>query len=480
MLPAGWMFKVIWEGFTKDKEWSQSLRFLSREGSSMDSMKAALGLLNSDPGSYNQSDVDNCKEFMKEQTCPEKKFSWLDGEDSLPAGWRYRVSEGDAKMEWFLSPEGRMYRSRYTAVSDMVKNKERVENVEEMKVLMERHEGWERSKLLPAGWLFKVKSEGYGPNNKWYSIIHYLAAEGVTFESMKSVLDFIQTSGNYSEQDVENGKAFLAEQKAPEKKYEWKEGDETVPGGWKTRVSEGDSKMEWILSPEGRMYRTRYTAVLDMIKRGQKHRLVEEMKEKMVAVEGWESSDLLPSSWLFKVIWEGFTQDQKWSQTIRFLSREGEVLESMKSVLELLEGRAEYSEEDRDSCREFLKLQKAPEKKYQWSGGGDSLPQGWRRRVGEGEVRPCCELILDFNFIIFGSFQAKWEWVLSPEGRMYRSRFVALQDMVSRQRPLEVVSEIMPSGEEALQRGGRGRDEGQAGPGGAVEDGPPPACRLAI
>ena len=125
----------------------------------MDSMKAALGLLNSDPSSYNQSDVDNCKEFMKEQTCPEKKFSWLDGEDSLPAGWRYRVSEGDAKMEWFLSPEGRMYRSRYTAVSDMVKNKERVENVEEMKVLMERHEGWERSKLLPAGWLFKVKSE---------------------------------------------------------------------------------------------------------------------------------------------------------------------------------------------------------------------------------------------------------------------------------------------------------------------------------
>ena len=63
---------------------------------------------------------------------------------------------------------------------------------------------------------------------------------------------------------------------------------------------------------------------------------------------------------------------------------------------------------------------------------------------------------------------------------MYRSRFVALQDMVGRQRPLEVVSEIMSSGEEALQRGGRGRDEGQAGPGGAVEDRPPTACRLAI
>ena len=120
---------------------------------------------------------------------------------------------------------------------------------------------------MPNNWLFKVVCEGFTKDKKWYSTIHYLSKEGSTFESMKSVLDFIQTSGEYSEQDVENGKAFLAEQKAPEKKYEWNDCGDHLPAGWKTRVSEGDSKMEWILSPEGRMYRTRYMAIQDMLKK---------------------------------------------------------------------------------------------------------------------------------------------------------------------------------------------------------------------
>ena len=94
----------------------------------------------------------------------------------------------------------------------------------------------------------------------------------------------------------------------------------------------------------------------------------------------------------------------------------------MKGVLEFIEGISEYSEEDLEKCREFLKMQKAPEKKYKWSDGGDSLPAGWRKRVGEGEAR--------------------WEYVLSPEGRMYRSRFVAVQDMLKRNYGEEEVAEM--------------------------------------
>ena len=125
---------------------------------------------------------------------------------------------------------------------------------------------------------------------------------------------------------------------------------------------------------------------------------------------------------LKKVVWEGFTEDQKWNQTIRFLSKEGLVLESMKSVLELLEASEDYTQDDVENCKDFLKQQKAPEKKYKWSDGGNSLPKGWKRRVGDGE--------------------SQWEWVLSPEGRMYRSRFVALQDMIKRQYSEEEVSEM--------------------------------------
>ena len=329
---------------------------------------------------------------------------------------------GEAEWQWMLSPDGRQFRSRYTALLDMIKKDGKRKDIEEMKRLMMKHEGWNKSNLLPTGWMFKVKSEGMGPGNKWYSTIHYLSREGTTFESMKSVLDFIQASEEYSEQDIENGKAFLAEQKAPEKKYEWNDGGDYLPAGWKSRVSEGESKMEWFLSPEGRMYRTRYMAIQDMLKKGYPEESLLEMKMSMIRHEGWSASQLLPADWLFKVIWEGFTEDQKWNQTIRFLSKEGVVLESMRSVLELLEASEDYTQEDIENCREFLKQQKAPEKKYNWSDGGSSLPAGWKRRVGDGE--------------------SQWEWVLSPEGRMYRSRFVALQDMIKRQYSEEDVAEM--------------------------------------
>ena len=304
----------------------------------------------------------------------------------------------------------------------MIKKKSKRKDIEEMKRLMMKHEGWNKSNLLPTGWMYKVKSEGMAPGNKWYSTIHYLSREGTTFESMKSLLDFIQTSEEYSEKDIENGKAFLAEQKAPEKKYEWNDGGDYLPAGWKSRVSEGESKMEWFLSPEGRMYRTRYMAIQDMLKKGYPEDRLLEMKMSMIRHEDWSASELLPADWLFKVIWEGFTEDQKWNQTIRFLSKEGLVLESMRSVLELLEASKDYTQEDIENCKEFLKQQKAPEKKYKWSEGGTSLPKGWKRRVGDGE--------------------SQWEWVLSPEGRMYRSRFVALQDMIKRQYREEDVAEM--------------------------------------
>ena len=34
---------------------------------------------------------------------------------SLPPGWRRRIAEGGAGMEFILSPEGRQYRSRSEA-----------------------------------------------------------------------------------------------------------------------------------------------------------------------------------------------------------------------------------------------------------------------------------------------------------------------------------------------------------------------------
>ena len=134
-------------------------------------------------------------------------------------------------------------------------------------------------------------------------------------------------------QDVENCREFLRSVvRYGEKMHTWREGDETVPKGWKVRITvkeeeEGEGvagdlrKQESILSPEGLSYKTRFVAIQDMYKRGYSQDEIEVMKVKMVHFENWEKNPLLPKGWMFKKISEGFTKDKKWYSTLHYLSR---------------------------------------------------------------------------------------------------------------------------------------------------------------
>ena len=82
----------------------------------------------------------------------------------------------------------------------------------------------------------------------------------------------------------------MREKSNPEKKFTRHYGEKSLPLGWKTRITEGESEMSCILSPEGRKFRTRYCAVQDKIKREQDEENVKKMKEKMIDHEGWEKS----------------------------------------------------------------------------------------------------------------------------------------------------------------------------------------------
>ena len=107
---------------------------------------------------------------------------------------------------------------------------------------------------------------------------------------MKTVTEFLEDSPLYSEEDIEKCKEFLKSQKEPSKKYTWNDGDESLPPNWKMRVSEGDAEMEWILSPEGLMYRSRVIAIEDMIRRNVPEKEIEEMRQKLLH-EGWVSDE---------------------------------------------------------------------------------------------------------------------------------------------------------------------------------------------
>ena len=58
-LPRGWMFKVHWEGFTKDKRYQNNILYLSREGQSFESMKKVIEFIgNSD--NYSLEEAAKC------------------------------------------------------------------------------------------------------------------------------------------------------------------------------------------------------------------------------------------------------------------------------------------------------------------------------------------------------------------------------------------------------------------------------------
>ena len=121
-LPKDWLYKVHWEGHLKDGSYSENLVYFSREGVTCESNKTAVEYMRYS-NDYDEKDELRCKEFAKKrnQDTQELRFNWIDGDDTIPSGWKMRKSEGEAKYEWFLSPENLMYRSRYVAIQVWIK-----------------------------------------------------------------------------------------------------------------------------------------------------------------------------------------------------------------------------------------------------------------------------------------------------------------------------------------------------------------------
>ena len=96
-------------------------------------------------------------------------------------------------------------------------------------------------------------------------------------------------------------------------------------------------------------------AILALFKNKSDVAEIEEMKLKMIQHEKWEISSYLPPGWLFKVIWEGWSKDKKFQQSVHYLSSEGLPFESMKSAMEYMSSSNRYNEQNITKCKEFLR-----------------------------------------------------------------------------------------------------------------------------
>ena len=195
LLPEGWIFKVVWEGFGEKS--GSRLCFLTGDGFTFDTMKEGINHIKSNPSVFSHDDIAKCKAFLKQRN-QEKvgdRFEWKVTDD-LPTGWKLRHSEGKSSQLWIMSPrDGEQYKSRFCAIQDMIKKQQLYseEEIQAMRQSMINHESWLADERLPSQWLYKVIWEGINRKQSKPQInATFLTREGGHFTSCKAVIEYMR------------------------------------------------------------------------------------------------------------------------------------------------------------------------------------------------------------------------------------------------------------------------------------------------
>ena len=153
--------------------------------------------------------------------------------DSLPQGWKIR--EVDSGKQFFLAPDSKQFSGRRAALVHMINNNFNSEDIKIMRKSM-MEDGWMESEYLPKDWIFKDTAK-----NSTSGVL-VLSAEGIKFESYLSVKEFMQSSEQFNENDVENIQKLCDENGKRRRKSEtvWKP-CETLPEGWKIMITKTQS-----------------------------------------------------------------------------------------------------------------------------------------------------------------------------------------------------------------------------------------------
>ena len=251
----------------------------------------------------------------------------------------------------------------------------------------------------------------------------FISNKGLRFDSFKTVIDYMESSDVFDNNDVDKIKHFRKEESVDTRRrgYDWSECS-TLPAGWKKRPGVGKNDSESILSPEGQQFRSRFNAVQNMVKNGCPLDNIDQMKDMLIH-EGWETIDYLPDGWLFKRIWEGTSATGRVVSTIHYMADDGELFESAKSALEHIESNSvDYTSRQVETFKEFQTLiwKTSVFKRGDWF-EDETVPTGWKRRVIGASGR---------------------ESILRPDGKQYMSRITALQAMTEENYEGEIIQSM--------------------------------------
>ena len=298
------------------------------------------------------------------------------------------------------------------------------EEVERMREGMVVEEGWERSHLLPPGWLIRSKA-GKAENGKFTGskAIHHslsiLSSEGITFSSQKNAVEYMEKAEGYTEQDILN-LANILEDKLMVRRTDlntWVK-SETLPTGWKSRP--GPQSRIFFLAPDGQHFVGGRLALQHMVENEYPVEEVDRMRDTLCTM-GWQRHPLLPLGWIS-------TEKNKASKSSssssrpgsKIISREGRLLEGGQAAREYMSLNPAYTEADLVRLNQMLEsnsMQRRLETADDWL-DNKVLPAGWRMRI----------------------HQSGKKFFLSPDGRQFGSRKLAYQHMIRNNYPTEEVN----------------------------------------
>ena len=383
---------------------------MSRDGEMFSSLKTAIEFME-ESSNCTEEDIIKIRTLYDNESKQnrQQKYDWIEGDPTVPANWKTRVVEGKMKKKFYLAPDGSSFSCRRSGLQHMIKETFPHAEIVEMREHL-KHEGWEGNTALPKDWKIR-KSEG--TTNGIYDVDYwFLSVEGLLFRSTKAVCDFMKENGSYNAEDVEKiSKELESERtKIRQQKYDWMEGNPTVPSGWKVRIVEGKTTKTFFLSEDGNQFACRRSALQHMIKEGAQQELVEQMRTCLIH-EGWDDDTHLPTGWKVRKS-EGSTNGQ-FDVNYYYLSSDGTMFHSTRAVINYMKKRpTEYTEKQQQQVKTRLQneTKKNRPQKYDWQ-EEEKLPVGWKYRT-----------------IIKGGIRT--DFILTAEGGQHQSRRAAIENMI--------------------------------------------------
>ena len=190
------------------------------------------------------------------------------------------------------------------------------------------------------------------------------------------------TNEVFSDEDLCRLESFLQnvfaerKQENASKALEGWEVEKSISARWKSKLGETSRYgSRSYLSPDGQIFPNRLKVLQHMLTNAFPQEEVDAVMGQLKKWEGWQDSEFLPHNWIMK---KAKTRTRVSTRPLQFLSPKGDLLKSIKSVMQFLQKSEAYDATDVHKLRQLNKRLSQENKRLRpdWS-TIHWLPEGW-------------------------------------------------------------------------------------------------------